>query len=277
MEDLYSGAAEVAHYTCYRASGPIEIDGDLTKPVWANAPRSPRFVDVVNGRPALLDTRAAALWDDDALYIGFWLDEPSVEAADDRARLARLLRERHRGLHRRRRHLLRVRAERAQHDLRGLLHLAGRLSSAVAASTCRSSTSSTVEASPSAATSTAPAATFWRGAHPRGLRWAFPDWDFPGLKTAVRIDGTLNDSTDVDRGWTVELAFPWSGMTWLANGRSLPPADGDTWRLLFARYQKLNLLGQEISTGWTWNRVGSIDNHAPECFTVLHFRDEIAR
>ena len=34
----------------------------------------------------------------------------------------------------------------------------------------------------------------WRGAHPRGNRWAFPDWDFPGLKTAVKIDGTLNDS-----------------------------------------------------------------------------------
>jgi hypothetical protein len=276
MDDLYSGAADVAHYICYRATEPIEINGDLTKPVWANAPRSPRFVDVVNGRPALLDTRAAALWDDDYLYIGFWLDEPSVEAAmaerdspvfyendievfidggdtyyEFELNALNTIYEvffiwqdaYQRG----------GRFDVPEFDLfngRGI-SFGGNFDRAGRA--------------------------FWRGAHPRGLRWAFPDWDLPGLKTAVNIDGTINDPTDVDRGWTVELAFPWSGMTWLANGRSLPPTDGDIWRLLFARYQKLNLLGQEISTGWTWNRVGSIDNHAPECFTVLHFRDEIAR
>jgi len=27
---------------------------------------------------------------------------------------------------------------------------------------------------------------------------------------AVRTDGTINDSTDLDRGYTVELAVPWS-------------------------------------------------------------------
>ena len=111
----------------------------------------------------------------------------------------------------------------------------------------------------------------WRGAHPRGARWAFLGWDFPGLRSAVRIDGRLNDDTHVDRGWTVELAFPWSGMGHLAGGRALPPRDGDTWRLLFARYEKLHLLGNVAYTGWAWNKIGSIDNHAPECFTQLHF------
>lgn len=109
------------------------------------------------------------------------------------------------------------------------------------------------------------------GAHPRKARWAFPDWDFPGVRAAVFIDGKLNDPTTVDRGWRVELAFPWSGMGLLADGRSLPPRDGDIWRLLFARYEKLNLLGNDVYAGLAWNRIGSIDNHAPECFTRLHF------
>jgi hypothetical protein len=37
----------------------------------------------------------------------------------------------------------------------------------------------------------------WRGTHPRGLRWAFTDWDFPGLRTAVQVQGTLNDNREV--------------------------------------------------------------------------------
>ena len=39
------------------------------------------------------------------------------------------------------------------------------------------------------------ATTFWRGTHPRGGRWAFVNWDLPGLNTAVQIDGILNDRT----------------------------------------------------------------------------------
>jgi len=33
-------------------------------------------------------------------------------------------------------------------------------------------------------------------------------WDFPGLESAVHVDGTVNDNDDRDRGWTVELALP---------------------------------------------------------------------
>ena len=35
---------------------------------------------MVTGTPGFFDTRAAALWDDENLYIGFWVDEPFVEA-----------------------------------------------------------------------------------------------------------------------------------------------------------------------------------------------------
>ena len=26
-------------------------------------------------------------------------------------------------------------------------------------------------------------AHFWHGTHPRGTRWAFLDWDFPGMRS----------------------------------------------------------------------------------------------
>ncbi len=35
-------------------------------------------------------------------------------------------------------------------------------------------------------------------------------WDIQGLKSAVLVNGTLNDPKDKDKGWFVELAFPWA-------------------------------------------------------------------
>ena len=72
-------------------------------------------------------------------------------------------------------------------------------------------------------------------------------------------------------GWTVEVAFPWAGMAWLANGRSLPPQDGDQWRLFIGRYQQLHASGQDMTVGWAWHPIGSTDNHMPERFTPIQF------
>jgi len=30
-------------------------------------------------------------------------------------------------------------------------------------------------------------------------------WDIPGLITRVHVDGTLNDPSDTDRGWSIEI------------------------------------------------------------------------
>lgn len=57
--------------------------------------------------------------------------------------------------------------------------------------------------------------------HPRGRRIGFWNWDFPGLQSAVFLDGTINDDSDRDRGWTVEIALPWSEMGLLTRGKSI--------------------------------------------------------
>ncbi len=61
----------IERYTAYRATGPIVVDGHLNEASWAQAPRSPRFSDLVNGNPGVHDTRAAVLWDDEYLYVGY--------------------------------------------------------------------------------------------------------------------------------------------------------------------------------------------------------------
>jgi hypothetical protein len=61
------------------------------------------------------------------------------------------------------------------------------------------------------------------------------DWNSSAI-AAVQVAGTLDDRTDRDQGWTVELALPWGDV----QGRSqkplrLPPEAGDVWRINFFR------------------------------------------
>ena len=113
------------------------------------------------------------------------------------------------------------------------------------------------------------------GRHPRGLRWAFMDWDLPGLRAAVQVQGTLNDASDIDEGWTAEIAFPWSGLKTLAGKRPVPPRDGDVWRMDFSRFELLNNCGVTVEPhpGWALNKHGVYDSHIPECFSFVHFSE----
>jgi hypothetical protein len=103
-------------------------------------------------------------------------------------------------------------------------------------------------------------------------------WEIPGLKSAVSLDGSLNDPTDTDRGWSVELAFPWKVLGELARCPA-PPSDGDQWRVNFSRvewplqvvegrYQKVP--GRRESN-WVWSPQGVVDMHRPESWGYVQF------
>jgi hypothetical protein len=115
------------------------------------------------------------------------------------------------------------------------------------------------------------------GTHPRGTRWAFLNWEFPGLLKAVHVEGKINDNSVADKGWTVELAFPWKGMKWLAAGHSLPPKDGDVWRIFFGRFELLKPGGVELNPhpAWVWSRHAVYDTHIPGCFPYIHMSNRI--
>jgi hypothetical protein len=83
-----------------------------------------------------------------------------------------------------------------------------------------------------------------------------PDWGF--------ADGTINDDKDRDRGWTVELALPWSSLSILGKGDNLPPKDTDIWRMdfsIFNQYKEAEPAND--SGGWTWSPHGMWDSHLP--------------
>ena len=66
---------------CRRVASRPTLNGRLDHPAWLAAEKSPRFADIVSGEPGFYDTRAAALWDDEFLYVGFWAEEPFVRAS----------------------------------------------------------------------------------------------------------------------------------------------------------------------------------------------------
>lgn len=65
-----------------------------------------------------------------------------------------------------------------------------------------------------------------RRAHPR-------QFDFQGLRHAVQLRGTLNDASDRDEGWSLEIAIPFADIVELG-GRA--PTVGDRWRFHLSRY-----------------------------------------
>jgi hypothetical protein len=59
------------------------------------------------------------------------------------------------------------------------------------------------------------------------------DWS-AGLTSAVTVQGTIDDDSDTDRGYTVEAKIPWAS---LAKAKKVPPAAGDVWRMNFYAMQ----------------------------------------
>jgi len=103
-------------------------------------------------------------------------------------------------------------------------------------------------------------------------------WEIAGLKTAVQLNGTLNDPRDADRGWSVELALPWKALGELAR-RASPPRDGDQWRVNFSRVQwQLEPAGAGYAKkagakedNWVWSPQGVVDMHRPERWGYVQF------
>lgn len=248
-----------ARYTAYRAAGPIAVDGRLDEPSWLAAPKSTPFVDIVTGEPAWFDTRVAILWDDDHLYFGFWAQENDVWGT---------LTERDSKIY-------------EENDLE--IFIAGQ--------------DSYYEFEMNALNTVYEVLWFWKDVfrpspafdpardrimvldgvgghvHERGERWGFLDWDFPGMRSAVHVDGVVNSRAGTDRSWTAEIAFPWRGMELIRDGRALPPRDGDTWRIDCSRFEKIGRHGEPLDpcVGWTWNRHGHYDSHIPEVFPHVKF------
>lgn len=262
--------SEIAQYVAYRSASPIHIDGQLNEAAWKQAPRSPRFIDIISGSRAVHDTRAMVLWDETNLYVAYQVEEPLVHAK------------------------FRNHNDPIYYDNDVEFFIAGRDAyyefEINAFNTCYEvffiwgdayERGGFAQASDFPRERLTPFNGVGFTTHPRGGRLGNFHWAFPGKQTAVAIDGTVNQDGDRDRGWTVELAFPWRGLEWLAKAeqRALPPRDGDEWRMDFSRFNTYKAASPDKdSGGWVWSRHGIWDSHIPECFARVRFStNEVTR
>ncbi len=258
-------AEQIAHYTAYRVDTPPSIDGHLDEAIWQQAPRSPRFVDLISGKPTIHSTHAAVLWDDSYLYVGFWIEEPCV-AATLTERDALVWTENDVEVF--------IAGQDAYYEFE--INPLGTIYEAlfIWEEAYERGGFSADPALRRGVVGQAPFNGVGFSTHPRGERLGFFRWDMPGLRWAVAVQGSSNDPAVRDQGWTVELAFPWEGMRWLAqaDGRALPPQDGDTWRMDFSRFNQYKAAAPaQDSGGWAWSAHGAWDSHIPECFPYIHF------
>ena len=112
-------------------------------------------------------------------------------------------------------------------------------------------------------------------------------FDIKGIKTAVMIDGRLNDPSAENVRWSVEVVMPFTTLIECTPKNQLP-AVGDYWRLNFSRVQwKVDVKDNEFvkrtnpETGaplpednWVWAPTGVINIHYPEMWGFLFFADE---
>lgn len=120
-------------------------------------------------------------------------------------------------------------------------------------------------------------------------------WDIAGLKSAVYIDGRLNDTAADNRFWSLELLIPWAPLREGEPDQIQPahvvPNVGEVWRLNFSRVEyQVDAVGgryqkrADAKTGrplpefnWVWAPTGVIDIHMPELWGYLVFGDEDTR
>jgi Carbohydrate family 9 binding domain-like len=229
-------------YVCYRTSNPPRIDGKLDDAAWQAVPWTQDFQDIEGPKKPKprLRTRAKMLWDEQYFYVGAELEEPHVWATL------------------------------TEHD-----------------SVIFNDNDFEVFIDPNSdsheycefeinALNTGWDLLLTRPYKDGGR--AINSWEIPGLKTAVHVDGTLNDPRDRDKGWTVEIAFPWKVLAELAN-KPAPPHDGDQWRLNFSRVEwtvqvvngKYHKIPGKHEDNWVWSPQGVIDMHRPETWGYVQF------
>ncbi|WP_209404361.1 carbohydrate-binding family 9-like protein [Pseudozobellia sp. WGM2] len=109
-------------------------------------------------------------------------------------------------------------------------------------------------------------------------------WDIQNLKTAVHVNGTINDSNDIDKGWAVEIAIPWRVITEASKTKGIPK--NEFWRINFSRVnwdhdlnngkysRKKDDHGKFLPEyNWVWSSQGVINMHEPEHWGYLYVSD----
>ncbi|RYX84490.1 hypothetical protein EON83_09795 [bacterium] len=229
-------------YLCFRAHTPPAIDGKLESAAWDSAPWTDEFVDIEGDKkPApRFKTRVKMLWDEQYLYIGAQMEEPQVWGTLTKRDSVIFY----------------------DNDFEVFIDPDG-------------DNHNYYEFELNALN------TIWDLRLPIPYRdggGAINEWDVLDIKTAVHIDGTINDARVTDKGWSVEMAIPWRALGEFAKCPA-PPRDGDQWRINFSRVEwDIETQGEKITKipnrpehNWVWSPQGVIDMHQPERWGYIQF------
>jgi len=192
---------EPLNYVCYETKDTINIDGKLDEESWLKAQWTEDFVDIEGSLKPIppFSTKAKMLWNKDYFYVGAYLEEPDLWASLTQ-RDAVIFHD---------------------NDFEVFIDPDG-------------DTHDYYELEINALN------TVWdllliKPYRDRG-QVAFNSWDFKGLKTAVHLQGSLNDASDKDEYWSVEIAIPWESLSEAAH-KPTPPLNNDIWKINFSRVQ----------------------------------------
>ncbi len=237
-------------YVCYKTNSTLQIDGDLSDASWEKAAWTAEFGDIegeIKPKP-LYTTKVKMLWDSTYFYIAAYLEEPNIWATYTK------------------------RDDILYHendfeffiDPDGDTHLYYELE---------------INA----------LGTIWDLMLVKPYRDGGPAlnaWDIKGLKKGIKINGTINNPSDTDKSWTIELGIPWEVLKEANKGGKIP-TDGDQWRVNYSRvnWKIENKNGKYIKSidpktgknypefNWTWSPQGVIAMHEPEHWGLVQFSE----
>lgn len=233
-------------YLCLRTGKPPNIDGKLDDDCWALAPWSADFVDIEGStRPKPTHrTRFKMLWDDTGFYLAAELIEPHVWAT------------------------ITQRDAVVFHDNDFEVFFAP-----------DDDTHAYAEIELNALN------TLWdlllTKPYIEGGK-AFNEWNITGFRSAVHVQGTLNNPADTDTGWTLELFWPWENLKEL-NNKAVPPKVGSRYRMNMSRVEwdttivdgKYVKVPKAPEHNWVWAPTGVIDIHRPHRWGYVLFTDDV--
>jgi hypothetical protein len=231
-------------YVTFKTSEAISIDGIVDESAWQRAPWTTPFIDIEGKKTPKYNTQMKMLWDEKYLYFMAKLEEPHVWGT---------LKQRDTVIF-------------YNNDFEIFIDPDG-------------DTHNYVEFEMNVLN------TIWDlflTAPYRNNPKALNQWDMKGVLSAVSIQGTLNNPSDVEQGWLLEVAIPWTVF------KEVTQMDGDLagkfWRMGFSRvnwdfdisegqyYRKKGADGNYLPEyNWVWSEQKVINMHEPEKWGYVYF------
>jgi hypothetical protein len=217
-------------YECKRVGhlvGPIT--GNVEKPVWKSLPATMEFVLATTGKPASQRTWAKACWDDRNLYFAFWCEDMDIwndmRNRNDRVWLHEAI------------EIFLVPGQDATWYYEFQFSPRNVVRDVLVHNPTRERADYVFDG----------------------------DWECVGMETAVQMEGTLDDRSDQDAWWSMEIRIPFAALD-LRSGQ--PPAEGEEWLINFNRVERAPV---EEFISWSPTYRDPADFHYPPRFGRLQF------